>query len=268
MAHSQPSYSGSVHKSLRVQIRVVYAILMREILTRYGRKNFGFLWLFFEPMLFTLGITAFWFFIRGSTAMHGQSIPIIAFAITGYSTVLLWRNAVSRCIGAIEPNAPLLHHKNVTILDIFIARLMLEIMGATFSLTILLGFFIGIGLIPFPSNILMMLGGWLLLAWFATGLGMTIGIIATESELLDRIWHTFTYLMFPLSGALFLVDWLPANAQNWVLWNPMIHATEMIRHGYFGAIIKTYENPLYLILWDLILTLSGLLLIQKTSRKL
>ena len=47
-------------RSLDIQLRVLGALLMREIITRYGRDNLGFLWLFVEPMIFTLGITALW----------------------------------------------------------------------------------------------------------------------------------------------------------------------------------------------------------------
>lgn len=33
-------------RSFQIQLRVVGALLMREILTRYGRHNIGFLWVF------------------------------------------------------------------------------------------------------------------------------------------------------------------------------------------------------------------------------
>ena len=75
--------------SLRLQLRVLGALLMREIITRYGRDNLGFLWLFAEPMLFTLGITALW---TSAGLAHGSTLPVVAFALTGYSSVLLWRN--------------------------------------------------------------------------------------------------------------------------------------------------------------------------------
>ena len=50
----------SLWESFRIQLRVIGALLIRESLTRYGRHNIGFLWLFAEPMFFTLGITAIW----------------------------------------------------------------------------------------------------------------------------------------------------------------------------------------------------------------
>lgn len=47
-------HHASFWESLAIQRRVIGALLMREIITRYGRNNIGFLWLFVEPLLMTL----------------------------------------------------------------------------------------------------------------------------------------------------------------------------------------------------------------------
>nr|WP_237398521.1 MULTISPECIES: hypothetical protein [unclassified Gilliamella] len=52
----------SFMRSLKIQIRVLNALILREIITRYGRSNIGFLWLFVEPMSLTLLISLMWFF--------------------------------------------------------------------------------------------------------------------------------------------------------------------------------------------------------------
>ena len=81
-------------RSLGIQARVVHALIMREIITRYGRHNIGFAWLFGEPMLFTVGIIILWSVYReGGSTSH---INIISYALTGYSTVLNWRNGIDR----------------------------------------------------------------------------------------------------------------------------------------------------------------------------
>jgi ABC-2 type transport system permease protein/capsular polysaccharide transport system permease protein len=108
---------SSLGRSLAIQRRVVWALTLREMLTRFGRHNIGFLWLFVEPMLFTLGVTALW---TATKAVHGSDLPIVAFAVTGYSSVLLWRNMPSRCINAVTPNLSLLYHRNVRPLDIYL----------------------------------------------------------------------------------------------------------------------------------------------------
>ena len=35
----------------RQQLRVIGALIIREMHTRFGRRRFGYLWLFFEPLL-------------------------------------------------------------------------------------------------------------------------------------------------------------------------------------------------------------------------
>lgn len=256
-------HTTSLWQSLIIQKRVVYALLMREIITRYGRHNIGFLWLFVEPMLFTLGITALW---TATKAAHGSNLPIIGFAITGYSSVLLWRNVANRCGKAVEANAALLFHRNVKIIDLMLARIILEISGATISFIVLSIFFISIGLMEMPADIYTMLVGWVLLAWFSIGLGLNIGVLSEVSEVFDRLWHAFTYVLFGISGVAFLVDWLPPGAQKVSLMIPMVHGTEMLRHGYYGDIITTHENPLYLIMVSMVLTVIGLWGIKRLSK--
>jgi len=260
----QPNQQGNFYHALKIQLRVIGALLMREILTRYGRHNLGFLWLFLEPMIFTLGITLLWYQVRGNAA----NIPIISFAITGYSTVLLWRNTVNRCGNAIGPNLSLLHHRNVRVIDLFASRIILEIAGATISLVVLLMIFTALGMIPPPVDPLTMVIAWLLLAWFAMGLATVVGILCSKYELIDRIWHVLTYLIFSLSGAVFMVAWLPPQAQEAVLWIPMVHFTEMLRHGYYGNMIKTFENPQYIITINICLTLVGLIMLRNAQNTL
>lgn len=250
---TQPS--PSLLRSLLIQRRVIGALLRREILTRYGRHNIGFLWLFVEPMLFTLGVTALWSFVR---AAHGSSLPIVAFALTGYSSVLLWRNMPARCIAAIEPNLSLLYHRNVRIIDIFYSRLTLEAMGATISFVVLALLFMSIDWLAPPEDVLKVFLGWILLAWFGGALAIFLGSLAYDNDLVERIWHPLAYLLFPLSGAAFLVDALPKPAQEVLLYIPMVHGLEIVREGYFGSAIRAHYDVGYLVACSAILTFVGL----------
>ena len=258
------STSSTFLQSFKTQNRVIGALLMREIITRYGRHNIGFLWLFLEPMLFTLGVTTLWYLTK---ATHGSNLPISAFAVTGYSSILLWRNCSNRVVNAIEANLSLMYHRNVKVIDIFSSRLILEIAGASTSLITLTLIFSAIGWMSLPADIFTVLIGWFLLSWFAFALGLVIGSISERSELIERTWHIITYLLFPLSGAVFMVDWLPKAAQNFILYIPMVHGTEMIRHGYFGSAVKTYEDPIYFMLFNLVLTFFGLAFLKETGRR-
>src|SRR5277367_2110024 len=148
---------ASFFRSLAIQYRVLHALLMRELITRDGRDNLGVLWMVVEPMIFTLGVTTLW--SAAGLAHGGTGIPIVAFAVTGYSSVLMWRNATSQCSAGIEQNKPLLFHRSVLIIDVFLTRIALEIIGATSSFIFLAFFFTFIGWMPLPDNLLMVLEG-------------------------------------------------------------------------------------------------------------
>lgn len=253
----------SLNQSWAVQRRVIGALLMREMLTRFGRHNIGFLWLFVEPMMFTLGVTALWTL---SGANHGSNLPIVGFALTGYSSVLLWRNMPARCIGAITPNLALMYHRNVKVIDIFAARLLLEVGGVTMSFMVLGTFFCAIGWLKLPEDVLKVIAGWILLAWFGASLAMLLGSLSEVSELVEKIWHPAAYLLFPLSGAAFMVDALPPAAQQVVLFLPMVHGVELLREGFFGSSIRAHYDVSYMMLWCTGMTLLGLAKTREIGR--
>lgn len=254
-----------LRKSFAIQRRVVGALLMREVLTRYGRHNIGFLWMFAEPMMFTLGITTMWTALK---ATHGSNLPIVPFAVTGYSTVLLWRNMSNRCCHTVEPNLTLLFHRNVRVLDLFAARILLEIAGSTMSFVFISIVFITIGWMAPPSNVMMMLKGWILLAYFSAALSLLVGSLSGDSETFQRIWHTIAYFLFPISGAVFMVDWLPEAAQPYALLVPMVNAVEMVRDGYFGGAVKAHYSASYLLSVSSVMLLLGLFVARNLARKL
>lgn len=255
---------SSFIQSSQVQLRVLHALLMREIITRYGREGLGVLWVFIEPMIFTLGVTALWTAIGMN---HGSSLPIVAFAVTGYSSVLLWRNCANRCTMAIPPNIGLLYHRNVRVLDLLWTRILLEVSGATVSFLVLSLFFISVGWMPVPVDMLGVLHGWVLLIWFGAALALTIGAGAVYSETVERLWGPASYILFPLAGAGFMVDWLPTNFREVVLLLPMVHALELLREGYFGTTVRTHYDVGYVSTCCLVLSLIGLFLVRGASRR-
>ncbi|WJF90811.1 ABC transporter permease [Paraburkholderia bonniea] len=250
--------------SLRLQVRSIGALLMREVLTRYGRHNIGFLWIFLEPMLLTLGVTLLWHYTFSS---HAGSLSVTAFAVTGYSSVQLWRTTAARCMHALQPNLSLLYHRNVRILDIYLARIVLELAGATAGFMLMIVIFVAAGLMAMPQDWYTLMLGWFLLAWFGSALALVLGAASELSELVERVWHPLSYLLFPLSGAMFLVDWLPTRLHSLALWVPMITPLELIRKGYFGSAVRAHYDIPWLLAVNLLLTLAGLYLCRRASAR-
>lgn len=242
--------------------RVIGALLVRELLTRYGRNNIGFLWLFVEPMLFTLVITAIW---SATRQIHGSAIPIVAFALTGYSSILLWRNMPSRCMGAVHSNRTLLYHRQVRIIDVFTARILLETLSVSGSFIVLTIAFHALDWLKLPEDSLQVLGGWALLAWFAAALGLTIGGLSERFELVSKLWPPLQYTLIPFAGTAYIVDALPPAMQKIVVWLPMLNALEFLREGWFGSAMHGHYDIPYLIVFNLVLTFVGLSMVRQVG---
>jgi len=248
-----------------VQRRVIGALLIREMATRYGRRNIGFLWLFLEPMMFTAIVTAVLALVPDSGRYVG--VPIAGITLTGYSCVLLWRNTASRCLKALDPNRALMHHRNVKVVDLFAARILLELAGATVSFMVLAFLFSLMGWLGAPVQILPIVLAWLLLAWFSAGLGLMLGAASELTDLVEKIWRPISFVLFMLSGPTFMVEWLPPQLREAVLWVPMIHFVEQLRGGFFGPLVTVHYNIPYMISWCLGISVLGAAATRIISRR-
>jgi capsular polysaccharide transport system permease protein len=243
---------------------MIGALILRELITRYGRKNLGFLWFFFEPMLFTLAISLLWSVVRLHTL---PGLSIVAFAVTGYSSVLLWRNAASRCCRAAHVNWALLYHRTVTPLDIYLARALLEAAAASISLVVLSLLFIGTGLMSPPADLGQVIFGWVLLILFGVSFGTLVGAASDLSEVVERFWHVLAYILFPVSGAVTMANWIPEPLRSLVLLLPMVHGVELLRGGWFGELTPTHGSATYLLVSTIVIGTLALILVRAGGRR-
>jgi ABC-type polysaccharide/polyol phosphate export permease len=240
--------------------RVIGALVLREMLTRYGRNNIGFLWLFVEPLLFTLVVIS----VKGARiGVYKDLISGVAFAVTGWPALMLWRNMPNRCMGALKSNRSLLHHRQVTIPDIFMARIVVEFMAASTSFIFITAGFYALGRLMAPEDILKVVAAWLLLAWFGAGLALTLGSLSERFVVLENLWRPMSYILMPLSGIAFLVETLPPNLQELVLWIPMLNCVELLRDGWFGSLFQAHYDIGYVVIFNLCLSFVGLSLLRQ-----
>lgn len=253
----------ALSNGLQVQFRVIKALILREMITRFGRHNIGFLWMFIEPMMFSIGITVLWAWTGGHTR---GAIPVAGFALTGYSAIVGWRNNVGRTSGSIKANKALLYHRVVTIFDIAFSRSFLEFAAVSVSLLLLTLLFTRLDLMDLPADPLQAALAWCLLGWFFMAAGLVSVYLDERSEIFERVWHVVMYLTLPLTGAFYMVSWLPSSVQEILLYSPMVHGVEMLREGYFGGGIRAMYDVGYLVSCNMVLTAVALLLIGRVSK--
>lgn len=240
--------------------RVVGALLMREMATRFGREGLGFAWLVAEPLVFCLGVIFLWALTKPTfNSEHG--IQLAPFVMSGYMCLILIRHLINLLTPAIQANMGLLYHRLVTPMHILIARMVLEIGGATIAFVVLYLALLAIGQVGPPHNILLLYAGWGTVAFSGAGFALIMTGLVMRFEAMDRVVGLISYLMIPVSGAFFMVSWLPHSFQRIVMLVPFVHGTEAIRAAIFGEFVETHYSFIYAIAAGAILHVLGLLLI-------
>lgn len=245
--------------------RIIGTLLMREMTTRYGRQGLGFVWVIGEPLLFCFGVLIMWSLIKPA---YEHGIRLGPLVMTGYMALLLYRHMISFSLGALEANIGLMHHKQIGVMHIFIARNLLEFAGATAAFIVVYVVLLALGEVSLPEDWLLLYFGWMLVGWVAFGLGMTFAGLAIRFEVMERLVPVLTYAMVPLSGAFFMVSWLPPEAREPFLLVPMPHGIEMVRGGVFGEYVPTYYDPVYALAFGAVLIILGMLLIADAKHRI
>ncbi|MDZ4362852.1 ABC transporter permease [Brevundimonas sp.] len=239
--------------------RVVGALMMRELITRYGRRGLGFVWLIGEPLLFCLGVLVLWSVIRPD---YEHGVRLGPFVMTGYMALLLFRHQIGFSLAALQSNIGLLHHRAVTALHIYASRNLLEFLGATGAFVVVYAILMTLGQVSLPHDWLLLYFGWIVLGLMGMGLALTLSGLAVRFEVMERIVPLLTYALIPLSGVFFMADWLPPAYREMFLLIPLPHPVEMIRAGVFGEFVVTHYDPVYALAWCGILNLLGLALLN------
>lgn len=250
-------------RAFSVQRRVIGALMVREALKRFGHENLGFFWVMAEPLLLAIGVIVLWHMIDES---QGR-ISITPFALTGYSMLTLFRAHVFRALKIIHSNAALLFHRDVKILDIIIARGALDTIAGFVAFLIAYVPLYLYGFAPPIRDSFVLISAWLLCAWYSWSFGAILGAISEVSEAAEHFIHPLMYLTIPLTGAFYMVSWMPPLAREIVLYSPMVNVMEMFRSGLFPASVKTYWSAGYVAVWALAQTAIALPLLDAVRKR-
>ena len=142
---------------------MIVALMIRELTTRFGRENIGFLWVMAEPLLFAGLVGTLYRYMIGDQE-HGVSV--VAFIASGYIPLTVMRNSFGRCVNIFVANSALLYHRQVKVLDFVIVRFMIEVIGGMMAYVLIGILLIAVGLFPVPANIGFVIAGWSLYMLF------------------------------------------------------------------------------------------------------
>lgn len=249
----------------RVQRRVVSALMIRELVTRFGRENIGFLWIMVEPLLFAVLVGIVWRFMKGPEE-HGVSI--VAFVASGYIPLTLFRHAVTRSVKVFSVNSSLMYHRQIKVLDFLLVRFLIEVIGAMMAF-IFMAVVLGVlGEFPFPADMGALIWGWFLYCLFTFSLCLVLAPLSEMSDVLEKFVPVTAYIIVPFAGTFNMVSWLTPEAQSVVYYSPFVHGMELIRHGIFGEQIHAQWDVSVPLAASVVCMLIGLAMCRRIRREL
>lgn len=219
------------------RLRVLFALVVREMSTKFGRSYGGYLWAIAEPLGGIVLLTVLFSFtfhkppLGTSFALFYATGVIPFFFFTGMST------AVSM---AINTNRGLLRYPVVSPLDAIFGKFILDFITMLIVGSLLTGGIIWFNALPVTLDPAAALAGFTMAGLLGLGVGTVNCVLFGLFPTWRHFWNVLTKPLFVLSGVLFTVESVPADMRHIMLYNPIVQAIALFRSGFYG-----FYDPYY-----------------------
>lgn len=236
--------------SLRLQVQIVQALAYREQSERVRKSPFGPLGLLVEPLLLVATFLLLRVLLRAQGSLFMN--PVLQLASGFVLFYLFTKIALSALRGVSGSDRALLGLRRVKPLDLLLARGLVEVQLYGTCLFLVIAAVSAYQWHISVANPGAVVGIFLLVGLSSLGIGLSALVIGHRLPIIRFIARLILRrLLFWTSGLFFSVALIPDHLRPWLLWNPLLHGIELMRH----ALAPTYPIPgislPYLLAWSL-----------------
>ena len=241
-------------------VRVVMALILREIGSRDSRSSLGFLWSIIEPVA-TVAILSIAFSLFTRTPRLGTNFPL--YYVTGIVPFHIYSQISNRVSGSIRFSRQLLGFPSVTVMDALLARFLLN-----YFINIIVFIILSYGVLHYYDlrvNVQLppVIEALVMAGALAIGIGTFNSVLFIMFPAYDYVWTMVSRPMMIASGVLILIEDLPDWLYNILWWNPAAHIVAMMRHGFYPFYDTNWVSPFYVFMVAGIAFVLGLITLQK-----
>jgi capsular polysaccharide transport system permease protein len=241
--------------ALDVQLQVLHALILRDIRTRFGGTMWGYSIVVLWPCAHLLVLITL-MYVRHVPAALGDSLPLFIF--TGMSPMIVYMYMTRKMLEGIAVNKPLMSFPDVKFLDICISRVIVEILTACTSLSIVMLILLAAGINPVPHDCFAAVLAFCCMVVFSTGIGFVACNIVVIFPPFAIGYALFIILFYGLSGVFFIPEGMPTAVYHAMLWNPVTNGIMLLRSAYYPD-YGTDASALYILEFGGAMMLIGLL---------
>jgi capsular polysaccharide transport system permease protein len=242
------------------KLRVLAALILREMSTQYGKSWGGYFWAVGEPAASILLLAViFGYALR--TPPLGSSFMV--FYATGIIPFFLF-NAVATSVSmSVQQNKGLLSYPVVSALDTVIARLVMEVLTFVTVSVILFPLMIWLDSAVVNISLFPAVMGMLMAAALGLGVGCVNAVVFAFVPTWRNVWSVLRRPLFILSGILFTFQMVPGVLRDWLWWNPLIHMIGQMRMGFYRSYDGDYISWVYVFGLSMTLFVVGAYLLRR-----
>ncbi len=253
--------------TIRRHVRVVSALVRREMSAYGGESRLGYMWAIIEPILHLLGYMVIFEYILKRNSSLGGSLPL--FLLTGIVPYFLFSKMAVYVSSAVRSNRSLLNLPPVKPFDVVVARVVLESTTYLFvGFIMFVGLYLGGIASAIPYDPMAVMQACVLSICLGLGVGMINLVITSFFHNWMTIYGLFSFPLWFFSGLWFLPEQVPQPFREYVLYNPLTHVVMWFRTGFYRDFKAVYLDPSYVVGVSVLLVVIGSALMRVTRRKL
>ncbi|MGL4428550.1 MAG: ABC transporter permease [Silvania sp.] len=261
----KPILNQTPRSPFQVLRDVTFGLLIRELKTRFGSYRLGYAWALLDPLLMISAFSLI-FGMRSQSGFGG--VPVQVFITAGYLPFMFFNKVVSQLKSAVSANMGLFCYRQVTPFATFIARFILEsIIGLVVGGVLILGL-MWFGFNSVPSDPLQVILIYVLLMIFSFSLGIVFCVVTNLFKEADKFLGLIMMPLMFISCVMYPLASIPAQYHHWFLWNPLVHAIELIRSGWIAGYASPDVSWTYLAIVTLVLLTFAMSCYRLSHRRL
>lgn len=232
----------SLKSAMLEHARVISALMLRDIKTRFGATYFGFLGGLIMP-LGHIAIILTIYIALGRRAPIGTDVAL--YLGTAIVPFILWSYTHQKVMQSFSQNRALTSFPIVKFGDILIARSLVELLNAVLIVCVVATALFMRGSDLFINDQPSFL--YVLILAYALGIstGFIFGLLAMLMPAFMLVGFVFIPLYWATSGVFFIPEALPEQARVAIAVFPLSHIVDFGRSAFYASYLSDYPNLLY-----------------------
>ena len=245
--------------------RTIFAMMIREMITTFGRSPGGYIWAIVEPVA-AIGLLSIVFSLAFRAPSLGTNF--VLFYASAYLPFMLFMDVTSKVAMSIRFSKPLMTYPVITYVDVILARFVLNLLThIVVMIVVLAGIYAFFGL-PLDMNLGKVGNAVGMAAVLALGIGTLNCYLSTAFPVYEQLWQVATRPLIIVSGLFFIFESVPGVFREHLWWNPLFHITGEMRSGLYATYDAAYVSPMFVYLTGFSFFALGLLVLGRVYRDL